>query len=93
MPRLNSHASRWRAALHLTSTIVVLVALGLPTAPAAHAGVATAQLSVTSTWQTGFIARFVITNPTTAPLTDWKLEFDLPSGESILHSRSRPRGR
>ncbi len=86
-PRLNSYGSRWRAALHLTAAVVVvLVALGLRAAPAAHAGVATAQLSVTSTWQTGFIARFVITNPTTAPLADWKLEFDLPAGESILHS-------
>lgn len=70
------------------AAMLVLVALGLPAAPIAHAGAATAQLSVTSTWQTGFIARFVIANPTAAPLTDWKLEFDLPLGESILHSWS-----
>ncbi|MCX2933364.1 cellulose-binding domain-containing protein [Mycobacterium sp. CVI_P3] len=86
MLRLNSYASRWRAALHLIAAVGVLVALGLPVAPVAYAGVATAQLSVTSTWQTGFIARFVITNPTAAQLTDWKLEFDLPPGESIFHS-------
>jgi cellulase/cellobiase CelA1 len=86
MPRLNSYLGRWRAALHLAAAVVTLVALGLPAAPAARAAVATAQLSVTSTWQTGFIARFIITNPTAVPLTDWKLEFDLPVGESILHS-------
>jgi hypothetical protein len=52
----------------------------------AHAAVATATLSVTSTWQTGFIAHFTITNPSTEPLTDWKLEFDMPMGESVSHT-------
>lgn len=79
---------RWSAALHMTAAMVVLVALALPAAPPAHAAVATARLSVTSTRQTGFIARFIVTNPTSVPLTDWKLEFDLPAGESILHSWS-----
>jgi len=88
MPRLDSYVKRWIGALHMTVAMVVLVALALPVAPPAYASVAMARLSVTSTWQTGFIARFIITNPTTVPLTDWKLEFDLPPGESILHSWS-----
>jgi hypothetical protein len=43
-------------------------------------------LSVTSTWQTGFIAHFTITNSSTVPLTDCKLECDLPIGESLSHT-------
>lgn len=72
----------------MIGAMVVLVALALPAAPPAHAAVATALLSVSSTWQTGFIPRFIITNPTTVSLTEWKLEFDLPASESILHSWS-----
>lgn len=57
-------------------------------APSAHAATGVASLSVTSTWQTGFIARFTITNLSAAPMTDWKLEFDLPVGESVIHTWS-----
>jgi cellulase/cellobiase CelA1 len=60
--------------------------LGLAITPVAHAAAATATLSVSSTWQTGFIARFAITNSSAVPLNDWKLEFDLPSGESVSHT-------
>ena len=45
-----------------------------------------ATLSVTSTWQTGFIANYTITNASMTQLPDWKLEFDLPAGESVLHT-------
>lgn len=68
----------------MSASIVVIV--GLVNIPAAHAAAATATLSVTSTWQTGFIARFAITNLSTVPLTDWMLEFDLPAGESVLRA-------
>jgi cellulase/cellobiase CelA1 len=88
MPRLDSYAKLWTAARHLTAAMLMLMASALPVSPPAHAAVATAQLTVTSTWQTGFIARFVITNPSAVALTDWQLEFDLPAGESILHSWS-----
>lgn len=57
-------------------------------APVVHAAAAAATLSVTSTWQTGFIARFTIVNSSAVPLTDWVLEFDLPAGESISHAWS-----
>lgn len=79
---------RWRAAPHVTAAALLVAMLGLPTAPSAHAATATAQLSVSSTWQTGFIAHFTITNYGTTPMTDWRLEFDLPAGESIRHSWS-----
>jgi cellulase/cellobiase CelA1 len=72
--------------LHVTMSALIVAVLGLALAPAAHAAAATATLSVTSTWQTGFIARFSITNSSTVPLSDWKLEFDLPVGESVSHT-------
>lgn len=81
-----SYVQHWRTALHAIVSAVMVVVLGLLTAAAAHAAAATATLVVTSTWQTGFIARFAITNRSAVPLTDWKLEFDLPPGEFISHS-------
>lgn len=35
-----------------------------------------------------FIAHFTIVNASTAPMTDWRLEFDLPAGESVSHTWS-----
>lgn len=88
MARLGNYLKRWRAALHVTVSALMLAILGLSVTPVAHAAAATATLSVTSTWQTGFIARFTITNLSTVPLTDWRLEFDLPMGESVRHTWS-----
>jgi cellulase/cellobiase CelA1 len=45
-----------------------------------------ATLSVTSQWQTGFIAHYTITNSSMMPLTDCRLEFDLPVREGISHT-------
>jgi cellulase/cellobiase CelA1 len=78
--------NRWRAAFHVLASASAVAVLGLGIAPAAHAAAATATLSVDHAWQTGFIARFSVTNASMAPLTDWKLEFDLPAGESVLHT-------
>ncbi len=65
---------------------LVVASLGLAISPAAHAAAATATLSVEHTWQTGFIANFTVTNLSMAPMADWKLEFELPAGESVLHT-------
>ena len=86
MPRPNSYVQRWRTALHLTVTALLAAILGLVLTPLVHAAAATATLSVQSTWQTGFIARFAITNSSTVSLADWKLEFDLPVNESVSHT-------
>ncbi|WP_407687563.1 cellulose-binding domain-containing protein [Mycobacterium sp. HUMS_1102779] len=86
MAGLNDYVKRWRTVLHAIVSACMVAILGLAVAPVAHAAAPTARLSVTSTWQTGFIARFTIVNPTPAPLTDWKLEFDLPAGESVSHT-------
>lgn len=86
MTGMDRRAKRWRAALHLIVSVLCAAALGLAVAPAARAAAVTATLAVSSTWQTGFIARFAISNAGTAPLTDWTLEFDLPANESISHT-------
>ncbi|MDT5022889.1 MAG: hypothetical protein QOI33_3413 [Mycobacterium sp.] len=86
MARVTSYVKRSRAALHITAVALIAATLGLAVTPEAHAAAATATLSVQSTWQTGFIARFTITNSSTLPLSDWKLEFDLPVGESVSHT-------
>lgn len=85
---LGNYVKRWRTALHMTMSVLMAATFGLAITPVAHAAAAAATLSVTSTWQTGFIARFVITNASAVPLSDWKLEFDLPAGESISHTWS-----
>jgi cellulase/cellobiase CelA1 len=86
MAGLERYLRRWRSALHVAVSAVMVVVLGLASTATAHAAAVTATLAVTSTWQTGFIARFAITNWSAVPLSDWKLEFDLPPGESISHS-------
>jgi cellulase/cellobiase CelA1 len=80
------YAKRGCAAVRATMSTLMVAFLGLAMTPVAHAAAVTASLSVTSTWQTGFIARFTITNSSTVPLSDWRLEFDMPIGESISHT-------
>ncbi|MBI2695337.1 cellulose-binding domain-containing protein [Mycobacterium nebraskense] len=82
----NRYEKRWRTALHVALSAFVAAIVGLGITPVAHAAAATATLSVEHTWQTGFIARFTITNASMVPLTDWRLEFDLPAGEGVSHT-------
>lgn len=86
MAGLGNHVKRWRAALHVTVAALIVAILGLAITPVAHAAAATAMLSVEHTRQTGFIARFIVTNSSIAPLSDWKLEFDMPAGQSVSHA-------
>ena len=86
MAGLGNYVKRWRAALHVTVSALIVAILGLAIIPVAHAAAATATLSVEHTWQTGFIAHFTITNSSTVPMSDWRLEFDLPVGESVSHT-------
>src|SRR3982751_3767653 len=37
----------------------------------------------TSDWSTGYTAQYVVTNDTAQAKKDWKLEFDLPSGNTL----------
>jgi cellulase/cellobiase CelA1 len=86
MAGLNNYVKRWRTALHVTVSALIVAILGLAITPVAQAAAATATLSVEHTWQTGFIANFTVTNSSMTPMTDWKLEFDLPAGEGISHT-------
>jgi cellulase/cellobiase CelA1 len=86
MAGLDSYVKRWRTALHVTVSALIFAILGLAITPVAHAAAVTATLSVSHTWQTGFIAHFTVTNSSMVQLTDWKLEFDLPVGESVSHT-------
>jgi cellulase/cellobiase CelA1 len=81
-----NYARCWRTALHATVSALIVAILALAIIPVAHAAAATATLRVEHTLQTGFIARFAITNLSTAPLTDWRIDFDLPVGESVSHT-------
>jgi cellulase/cellobiase CelA1 len=77
---------RWRTALHVSVSALLVALAGFAATPVAHAAAATATLAVEHTWQTGFIARFAITNSSMVPLNDWKLEFDMPAGQSVSHA-------
>jgi cellulase/cellobiase CelA1 len=82
----SNYVKRWRTALHVAVPALMVAIVGLAIPPAAHAAAATATLTVEHTWQTGFIARFAVVNSSLAPLSDWKIEFDLPAGESVVHT-------
>ncbi|MCV7247042.1 cellulose binding domain-containing protein [Mycobacterium koreense] len=89
MAVLGDFGRRWRTALYVIVMAFFLAVPGMIVAPTARAAAAaTATLSVTSTWQTGFIASFTVTNMSAAPLSDWKLEFDMPVGQSVSHAWS-----
>ena len=86
MAGLNNYVKLWRTALHVTVSMLIVAILGLGVAPAARAAAVNATLSVEHAWQTGFIAHFTITNSSMVQLTDWRLDFDLPVGESVSHT-------
>jgi Cellulose binding domain len=86
MTGLNNYEKLWRTALHVTLSAFIVAILGLGITPVAHAAAVTATLSVEHTWQTGFIARYTITNASMTQLSDWRLEFDLPVGEGLSHT-------
>jgi len=86
MAELNNYVKRWRTALHVAVSASIVAIPGFAITPVAHAAAAAATLSVEHTWQTGFIAHFTVTNASMAPLSDWRLDFDLPVGESVSHT-------
>ncbi len=74
-------------ALIAIGTTAILTAAGVLTAaePAFAAGV-TATFTRTSSWETGFEGKYVITNGGTTALTEWTVAFDLPTGVTISSS-------
>jgi len=81
MTGLDNYVKHWRAVLHVAVSALMVAILGLAITPVAHAAAAAATLSVEHTWQTVFIANFTVTNARMVPLSDWKLEFDMPVGQ------------
>lgn len=88
MAGLGIHVKRWRTGVQVAVSALLVAIPGFAVVPVAHAAAPAARLWVSSTWQTGFIGHFTITNPSAVPLSDWKLEFDLPMGESVSHTWS-----
>ncbi|WIM86730.1 cellulose-binding domain-containing protein [Candidatus Mycobacterium wuenschmannii] len=88
MGTVGNRVKRWRTALHVALSATLVTTAGLASVPVARAAAAAATLSVSSTWQTGFIAHFTVTNSSSVPMSDWRLEFDMPSGESVSHAWS-----
>ncbi len=86
MAGLIKYVKRRRTAIHAFVSASIVAIYGLAVTPVAHAAAAAATLTVEHTWQTGFIAHFTITNSSTVPMSDWRLEFDLPVGESVSHT-------
>jgi hypothetical protein len=70
---------RHRPTLLLTAAAVVLGSV-LIAAPA-HA--ATATFTRTASWETGYEARFTVTNNTSTTITSWNVQFDFPAGTTM----------
>jgi chitinase len=74
--------SRGRVAAGLAVVLAAAgVALGVTSASAA--GQVTAVFAKDSDWGTAYQARYSIANGTTAAITSWRVEFDLPSGSTL----------
>ncbi|MEU7656199.1 cellulase family glycosylhydrolase [Micromonospora taraxaci] len=74
--------------LRLVTTLAVagLLAGGAALVAATPASAATAVFSVTNTWGNGYQGQVTVTNNTSAQITSWRVEFDLPSGSSVSQS-------
>ncbi|MEU8390495.1 cellulase family glycosylhydrolase [Micromonospora sp. NPDC048842] len=75
-------------ALRLVTTLAVagLLAGGVALVAATPASAATAVFSVTNNWGNGYQGQVTVTNDTSAPITSWRVEFDLPSSSTVSQS-------
>ncbi|MCG5435720.1 cellulase family glycosylhydrolase [Micromonospora foliorum] len=74
--------------LRLVTTLAVagLLAGGVAVVAATPASAATAVFSVTNNWGNGYQGQVTVTNDTSAPITSWRVEFDLPSTSTVSQS-------
>ncbi|MEV4119931.1 cellulase family glycosylhydrolase [Micromonospora sp. NPDC049645] len=74
--------------LRLVTTLAVagLLAGGVAAVAATPASAATAVFSVTNNWGSGYQGQFTVTNDTSAQITGWRVEFDLPAGSTVSQS-------
>ncbi|MEW1588673.1 cellulase family glycosylhydrolase [Micromonospora vinacea] len=74
--------------LRLVTTLAVagLLAGGVALVAATPASAAAAVFSVTNNWGNGYQGQVTVTNDTSAPITSWRVEFDLPSSSTVSQS-------
>jgi hypothetical protein len=65
----------------IVATITALIGTAVVVAQPAQA--ATAAFIRTSSWSTGYEAKFTVTNNTSTPISSWTVQFDLPAGTSV----------
>jgi hypothetical protein len=66
--------------------IVASVAVAAAAPAAAQAAALTATFSKSSDWGTGYVGDYTIENGTSATVEDWKLEFNLPAGTTLINA-------
>jgi chitinase len=74
-----------RRALWVGAVVAVTVAT-VPMASAFGAGSVTTSFNRVSDWGTGHETRVTVTNGSTATVSTWRIEFELPSGTSVSSS-------
>jgi len=67
----------------VTAGLAAAIVTAVTVIAAQPAYAATATFVRTSSWSTGYEAKFTITNNTTTTITSWNVQFDLPAGTSI----------
>lgn len=70
-----------RSATFAVALAAAVVAATVVAPPAASA--ATATFVRTASWETGYEAKFTVTNDTSTTINSWNVQFDLPSGSSV----------
>jgi len=71
---------RHRPTLLLTAAAAVLGTVLIAAQPAQAA---TAAFTRTASWETGYEARFTVTNNTSSTITSWNVQFDFPAGTTM----------
>jgi hypothetical protein len=74
---------RSRALLAAAAAVVATSGIAVWVALPASAAATTAVFTKTSDWGTGWQGQYTITNGGSAPITSWKIEFDLPTGTAV----------
>src|SRR5205807_344141 len=69
-----------------TLPLVATLVAGFAAPSVAQASGLTATFSKSSDWGSGFVADYTIKNGGTAAANGWRLEFDLPLGETIVNA-------
>ncbi|MFG2823549.1 cellulose binding domain-containing protein [Kitasatospora sp. NPDC048365] len=84
--RRAGHRRRSRKGVVLgASAVAAAIVAGGVVALASSASAASigAAYSRTSVWESGYTGQYLVNNPTSGPIDDWTLSFDLPAGAQI----------